>query len=66
MTAAERKRRQREREAMGEGFTPEPCGTYAAARRHLRKDEPLCAACEVALKNYQAETYQRRVQRNNS
>jgi len=51
---------------MGEGFTPEPCGTYAAARRHLRKDEPLCAACEVALKNYQAETYQRRVQRNNS
>lgn len=32
--------------------TPEPCGTRAAAARHERRDEPLCAACKEAKNEY--------------
>lgn len=28
-----------------------PCGTVAAARRHQRRGEPLCKACEQAIRD---------------
>lgn len=37
-----------------------PCGTYAAARRHQRKNEPICAECRVALNARQRAVYARR------
>ena len=48
------------------GTPPPPlkaCGTYAAARRHQRHKEPLCADCRVALNERQREIYARRRQR---
>ena len=38
----------------------QPCGTYAAARRHQRNGEPLCDACREALRAHQAAMYVRR------
>lgn len=38
----------------------QPCGTYAAARRHQRKGEPLCYACTIALAAHQQEMYEKR------
>jgi hypothetical protein len=38
----------------------QPHGTVAAARRHQRAREPLCAACAVEWRRHQAEMYQRR------
>lgn len=40
--------------------TVKPCGTYAAARRHQRRGEPLCAACVAALAEHQHRMYLRR------
>jgi hypothetical protein len=40
--------------------SPKPCGTYAAARRHQRKGEPLDPACSQALKDHQRAMYERR------
>lgn len=37
-----------------------PCGTYAAARRHQRKKEPLCADCRAALNERQRTLYAKR------
>lgn len=48
------------------GTPPPPlkaCGTYAAARRHQRHKEPICADCRVALNQRQREVYARRRQR---
>ena len=36
------------------------CGTYAAARRHQRRKEPLCDACRLVLNERQRELYKRR------
>lgn len=36
------------------------CGTYAAARRHQRRKEPLCDQCRMALNARQRELYARR------
>ena len=38
----------------------QPCGTYAAARRHQRNKEPLCYACTIALAEHQQEMYEGR------
>jgi len=38
----------------------QPCGTYAAARRHQRKGEAMDAACAEALRVHNAEMYRRR------
>lgn len=35
-------------------------GTIAAARRHERRSEPLCEACQVARSEHNAEMYRRR------
>lgn len=32
----------------------QPCGTWAAAKRHRRKKEPVCQACRRAEADYQA------------
>lgn len=33
----------------------QPCGTYAAARRHERRGEPVCPACEAARREWWRE-----------
>lgn len=40
--------------------TPKPCGTRAAAMRHLRRGEPLDAACDAARKAWERERSRRR------
>lgn len=37
-----------------------PCGTYAAARRHQRRKEPLCTDCRLVLNERQRALYMRR------
>lgn len=37
-----------------------PCGTYAAARRHQRKGEPVCDLCKVAVTKHNREQRARR------
>lgn len=37
-----------------------PCGTIAAARRHQRHKEPLCEACEQAVRDEKNARVQRR------
>lgn len=32
-----------------------PCGTVAAAQRHYKRGEPLCAECHTAWRAYQTE-----------
>lgn len=39
---------------------PQPCGTYAAARRHQRAGEGLCEPCRAALAEHQRAMHQRR------
>lgn len=36
------------------------CGTYAAARRHQRRKEPLCTPCRMALNDRQRQLYAKR------
>lgn len=38
----------------------QPCGTYAAAMRHYRAQEPLCDACRAALAAHQRAMYEKR------
>lgn len=38
----------------------QPCGTYAAARRHQRSSEPVCDACAAALAEHQRAMYEKR------
>jgi len=38
----------------------QPCGTYAAARRHQRRKEPLCNDCRLVLNERQRTLYARR------
>jgi len=38
----------------------EPCGSYAAFRRHERAGETPCAACSAAARAHQARMYQNR------
>lgn len=60
MTDAERSRVYRDRKRGKPARTPSPCGTYAAARRHIRKGEPLDDQCRQALSAYQAEQHLKR------
>lgn len=42
------------------GRAPEqPCGTDAGARRHRRRNEPLCKPCQVAERSATAERHER-------
>lgn len=52
---AERMRRYRARLRGGPVRTPQPCGTYAAARRHERRGEPLDELCHQAMLAYKRE-----------
>ena len=38
----------------------EPCGTYAAFKRHERRDETPCDECRDAYRAYQRDLYARR------
>ena len=45
------------------GTPPPPlkeCGTYAAARRHQRRKEPLCEPCRISLNERQRALYAKR------
>jgi hypothetical protein len=42
---------------------PQPCGTYAAARRHQYHKEPLDEACREAIRAYQRNTARERANR---
>ncbi len=59
-TSAEYQAAYRQRLKDGTPFTPQPCGTVAAVRRHQRAGEPLCALCGPVWVDYQAATYRRR------
>jgi len=59
-TDAEYARRYRDKVRGGPPHEPEPCGTRAAAQRHRRRGEPLCAACLAAEREYQREVGRRR------
>lgn len=37
-----------------------PCGTVAAARRHQKAGEPLCALCAPVWAKHQHEMYEKR------
>jgi hypothetical protein len=50
----------------GESRKLKPHGTVAAARRHQRAGEPLCAACEVAWSEHQHAMYEKRKARKES
>lgn len=53
-------RERRDRLRGGPPRTPQPCGTYAAAKRHQRNSEPLCDACRQAISEKNAEQYRKR------
>jgi hypothetical protein len=38
----------------------QPCGTVAAYRRHRRRGEQPCEACEAAMSTWNREQYERR------
>lgn len=57
MTDAERSRRYRDRKRGGPPRRLEPCGTYAAFRRHERADEEPCDACREARNERQRQAY---------
>jgi hypothetical protein len=50
----------RDRLRGGPARVPNPCGTVAAARRHQRSNEPLCALCRLAWAEHQHAMYLRR------
>lgn len=52
---AERARAYRARKGAKTREELAPCGTYAAARRHERKGEPIDEACAAALAAHQRE-----------
>ena len=53
----------RDRLRGGPPRVPQPCGTYAAARRHRRAGEPLDEACAEAERVRNNTMYQRRKNR---
>ena len=57
---AERARAYRARKGAQPRGDLKPCGTVAAARRHQRNGEPLCAACAWVWREHQAKMYQQR------
>lgn len=59
-TPAERSRTYRDRKRGGPPRKPKPCGTVAAARRHQRAGEALCAKCAPVWSAHQAEQYRKR------
>lgn len=61
-SGAERSAAYRARKKAGETWQPKPCGTWAAAQRHKRNNEPLCAACVEAVRERNAANYRRRMQ----
>jgi hypothetical protein len=48
LVSADRSRAYRERQRGGPPRAPQPCGTYAAYRRHQRHGEPIDDACREA------------------
>lgn len=50
----------RDRLRGGPARAPEPCGTYAAFRRHQRAGEEPCRPCREAYNAHQREMYKRR------
>lgn len=50
----------RDRQRGGPPRVPEPCGTIAAARRHQRAHEPLCALCAPVWAEHQHRMYEKR------
>lgn len=56
---AERAKDYRDR-ARGGPVELAPCGTYAAARRHMRHGEPMDEPCRAALAAYQADQHAKR------
>lgn len=60
LSDAERARRYRARLRGGEPRPLEPCGTWAAAKRHERNGEPLDDACRQARDDHNAEQYAKR------
>ena len=50
----------RDRLRGGPARVPKPCGTIAAARRHQRASEPLCALCAAAWREHQHAMYLQR------
>jgi hypothetical protein len=59
-TDAERAKAYRDRKRGAAPRQLQPHGTVAAARRHQRADEQLCAACTTAWAEHQARQYQQR------
>ena len=50
----------RDRLRGGPARVPKPCGTYAAYMRHVRKGEPVDAACRLAYNTHQRAMYEAR------
>jgi hypothetical protein len=50
----------RDRQRGGPPRVLQPCGTYAAAKRHQRRGEPLCEPCRAALADHQRAMYLKR------
>jgi len=55
---ADRSRRYRDRRRGAPPRQPQPCGTYAAYRRHQRHHETPCDPCRVAYLDYMRERHQ--------
>ena len=51
-TPAEKQARYRDNKRGGPARVPQPCGTYAAYRRHARNSEEPCKACRQANTDY--------------
>lgn len=45
---------------------PDDCGTYAAAKRHVRRGEEVCLLCAVAMREYKSENKRENKRRNRS
>lgn len=63
MSDAERAAAYRRRKGAQPRGPLKPCGTVAAARRHQRASEPLCAACAEAWREHQATMYRQRTRK---
>ena len=67
-------RQRRAARAIAAGRTPgkpgptatQPCGTYAAARRHERNGEPVCTICRLAVAEYMRDRYHQRRRKHNT
>jgi hypothetical protein len=63
MTGRSRFAEYRDRLRGGPPRSLQPCGTYAAAKRHQRAGEPLDGPCREALRVHQHDMYLRRKDR---